>query len=86
MESEFIALDKAREEAERLRQLLKDIPLWQKSVPLYEYTAIIKQLYLGHKMLYTTVNLGIFIVDIILLSSCSQMELSLLILSHQKII
>ena len=33
MESKFIALDKAREEAEWLRQFLKDIPLWQKPVP-----------------------------------------------------
>ena len=33
MESEFIALDKAGEEAEWLRQFLKDIPLWQKPVP-----------------------------------------------------
>ena len=33
MESEFIALNKAGEEAEWLRQFLKDIPLWQKPVP-----------------------------------------------------
>jgi len=33
MESEFIALDKAGEEAEWLRQFLEDIPLWQKPVP-----------------------------------------------------
>ena len=33
MESEFIALDKAGEEAEWFRQFLKDIPLWQKPVP-----------------------------------------------------
>ena len=33
MESEFIALDKAREEAEWLRQFLKDIPIWPKPVP-----------------------------------------------------
>ena len=30
MELEFIALDMAREEAEWLRQYLKDIPLWSK--------------------------------------------------------
>jgi len=28
MESEFITLDKAGEEAEWLRQFLEDIPLW----------------------------------------------------------
>ena len=33
MKSEFIALDKAGEEAEWLRQFLEDIPLWQKLVP-----------------------------------------------------
>ena len=33
MESKFIALDKAGEEAEWLRQFLKDIPLWPKPVP-----------------------------------------------------
>ena len=33
MESEFIALDKAGEESEWLRQFLKDISLWPKPVP-----------------------------------------------------
>ena len=33
MESEFIALDKAGEEAERLRQFLEDIPIWPQHVP-----------------------------------------------------
>jgi hypothetical protein len=33
MESEFIALDKAGEEAERLRHFLADIPTWSKPVP-----------------------------------------------------
>ncbi|PHT85726.1 hypothetical protein T459_07832 [Capsicum annuum] len=32
MESEFIALDKAGEEAEWLRNFLKDIPYWPKPV------------------------------------------------------
>ena len=62
MESEFIALDMAGEEAKWLRQFLEDIPLWQKPVP----AAIIKQPYLGHKILYTTVSLDIFVADIIL--------------------
>ncbi|OMO62209.1 Zinc finger, CCHC-type [Corchorus capsularis] len=34
MESEFIALDKYGEEAERLRHFLEDIPKWEKPVPL----------------------------------------------------
>ena len=33
MESEFIALDKAGEEAEWLRNFLEDIPCWNKLVP-----------------------------------------------------
>ena len=33
MESEFIALDKAGEEAEWLRLFLEDIPIWPKLVP-----------------------------------------------------
>lgn len=33
MESEFIALDKAGEEAEWLRNFLEDIPCWEKPVP-----------------------------------------------------
>ena len=33
MESEFIALDKAGEEAEWLRHFLEDIPNWPKPVP-----------------------------------------------------
>ena len=33
MESEFIALDKAGEEAEWLRHFLEDMPIWMKPVP-----------------------------------------------------
>ena len=33
MESEFIALDKAREEAKWLRHFLEDMPMWMKLVP-----------------------------------------------------
>ena len=33
MESEFIALDKAGEEAEWLRHFLEDIPMWPHPVP-----------------------------------------------------
>ena len=33
MESEFIALDKAEEEAEWIRQFPEDIPIWPKPVP-----------------------------------------------------
>ena len=34
MESEFIALDKAGEEAEWLRNFLEDIPCWPKPVSI----------------------------------------------------
>ena len=33
MKSEFIALEKAAEEEEWLRNLLGDIPMWEKAVP-----------------------------------------------------
>ena len=33
MESKFIALDKAREEAEWLRHFLEDMPMWMKLMP-----------------------------------------------------
>ena len=33
MESKFIALDKAGEEAEWLRHFLEEIPMWPKPVP-----------------------------------------------------
>ena len=66
MESEFIALNKAREEAEWFRQFLKDIPLWPKPVPAicfhYDNQGVISM----HKTLYITVSLDIFVVDIIL--------------------
>ena len=65
MESEYIALDKAGEEAEWLRQFLKDIPLWQKPVPAIcihcDNQAAISRV----QMLYTTLSLDIFVVDII---------------------
>ncbi|KAL0328047.1 UNVERIFIED_CONTAM: hypothetical protein Scaly_2237300 [Sesamum calycinum] len=38
MESEFIALDKAGEEAEWLRNFLEDIPCWTKPVPAIMYS------------------------------------------------
>ena len=86
MESEFKALDKAREEVEWLWQFLKDIPLWQKPVPgicihcdnqaaISRAQNVIyngKSRHIRHR--HNTV------------SSCSQMELSLLTLSRQKII
>ena len=42
MESEFIALDKAGEEAEWLRNFLEDIPFGPNQWPLYAYIVIVK--------------------------------------------
>ena len=42
MESEFIALDKAGEEVEWLRNFLEDIPFWPKPMALYAYIVIVK--------------------------------------------
>ncbi|XP_038693051.1 secreted RxLR effector protein 161-like [Tripterygium wilfordii] len=44
MESEFIALDKAGEEAEWLRHFLEDIPIWPKPVPAICIHCLHKQL------------------------------------------
>ena len=38
MESEFIALDKAGEEAEWLRNFIEDIPFWPKPLGPYMHT------------------------------------------------
>ena len=44
MESEFIALDKAGEEAEWLRNFLEDIPFWPPNLlDQFAYIAIVKQ-------------------------------------------
>ncbi|CAA7057286.1 unnamed protein product [Microthlaspi erraticum] len=44
MESEFIALDKAAEEAEWLRNFLEDIPMWEKPYRHCVYTVIASRL------------------------------------------
>ena len=83
MESEFIALDKAREEAEWLRHFLQDIPLWSKSVrAICIYCDNQAAIFRAQNFIYNSKS----VVDIIPLSSCSQMESSLLTLSRQKII
>ena len=77
MESEFIALDKAGEEAEWLRQFLEDIPLWPKPMPAICIHCDNQASISREKNLYITVSVDIFVVEIIPLSSCSQMEFSI---------
>ena len=55
MKSEFIALDKAGEEAEWLRHFLEDIPI----------IAIVNQQLEEHGVIYITVSLDIFVEDTI---------------------
>ena len=66
MESEFIALDKAGEEAKWLRHFLEDIPIWPPPVPAicihYDSQSAIGRAQ-GH--IYITVSLDIFVEDII---------------------
>ena len=85
MESEFIALNKAREEAEWLRQFLKDISLWPKPVPTIcihcDNQAVISW---AQNFVYNGKFIHIH-ADITLLDSCSQIELSQLTLCCQKI-
>ena len=80
MESEFIALDKAGEEAECLSQFLEDIPIWPKPVPTIVYIVIANLQLVGRRMTCITVSLDIYVVDIIPLGNCSQMGLFLLII------
>ena len=65
MESEFIALDKAGEEAEWLRHFLEDMPMWMKLVPSIVYIMIANQLLVGYKVICTMVSLDIYVEDII---------------------
>ncbi|KAK4382300.1 Retrovirus-related Pol polyprotein from transposon TNT 1-94 [Sesamum angolense] len=44
IESEFMALDKAGEEVEWLRNFLEDIPCWQNQCPQLWYTVIVSRL------------------------------------------
>ncbi|XP_070028747.1 secreted RxLR effector protein 161-like [Nicotiana sylvestris] len=80
MESEFIALDKAGEEAEWLRNFLEDIPFWPNLWLLYAYIAIVRLQQDGHGALCITESLVICDEDIKPLDNYSLMELSLLIM------
>jgi hypothetical protein len=74
MESEFIALDKAGEEAEWLRNFLEDIPNWSRLCQLYVYTVIVNQQLEEHRVICITVSHAIYDEDIIPLDNCSQMN------------
>ena len=63
MESEFIALDKAEKKQNGFDNFWNIYYYGQSQCPLYAFTAIIKQLYLRHKILYISVSLDIFVVD-----------------------
>ena len=80
MEYEFIALDKAGEEAEWLHQFLEDIPIWTKPMPTICIHCDSQLQLVGHRMTRITVSLDIYVVDIIPLDNCSQMGLFLLII------
>ena len=69
MEYEFIALDKCGEEAEWLRHFLEDIPRWPKLVPPICIHCDSKSVIGRAQNSFTTVSLGIFIVDIIPLNN-----------------
>ncbi|KAM1859022.1 hypothetical protein ACFX13_011388 [Malus domestica] len=74
MESEFIALDLAGEEAEWLKNFLEDIPMWPKPVTaicIHCDSMVHNQ---GPKVMYTMGSHVTSGVDIILLRSCSLME------------
>ena len=66
MESEFIALDKAGEEAEWLRHFLEDIPIWPQPVPaICIHCGSQSAIGRAQSHIYITVSLDIFVEDII---------------------
>jgi len=72
MNSEFIAVDKAAEEAEWLRHFVEDIPRWPKSCQQCAYTVIANQQLEGHVVTCIMVSLDIYVVDTIPLDNYSQ--------------
>ena len=65
MEFEFIALDKAGEEAEWLRHFLEDFPMWPQPMPAICIHCD-SQLAIGRtRVIYITTSLDIFVKDII---------------------
>jgi hypothetical protein len=78
MKSKFIYLDKDEEEAEWLQDFLEDISCWPKLV-LAIYVHCDNQFILEeYKVVYISVNLDIYVVNIIPLKTCSHMKLYLL--------
>ncbi|XP_075504507.1 secreted RxLR effector protein 161-like [Primulina tabacum] len=69
MESEFIALDKATEEAEWLRNFLEDIPLYKSSASDLDTFATDSRQLQGHKTVCTMASLDTYVEDIILCDS-----------------
>ena len=65
MESEFIALDKAGEEAEWLRHFLEDIPIWPQPVSAICIHCDSQRQLEEHRVIYITISLDIFVEDII---------------------
>ena len=74
MELEFITLDKVGEEAEWLRHILEDMPIWMKPVPSICIHCDNKSA-IGRAQSCTTVSLNIYVKDIISWGSCPLKEL-----------
>ena len=60
MESEFVALEKAGTEAEWLRNLLIDIPIWKRPAPSVSIHCDNQAKLLELRIKYTMVRVGIF--------------------------
>jgi len=80
MESEFIPLDKAGEEAKWLRQILEDIPLWPKPVPAicihcdkaviskalnFVYNSKFRHIYRRHNTVRQLLSNGVISIDFV---------------------
>ncbi|KAD5317375.1 hypothetical protein E3N88_17321 [Mikania micrantha] len=80
MESEFIALDKAGEEAEWLRQFVEDVPRWPKPMSAICIHCDCQSAMVELKVQCIMANRGTFDVDTIRYDNYSQWELSQLIM------
>jgi len=61
MAAEFVALGSACKEAEWLRNLLYEMPLWLKPMSQFLSSVIVRLFWLRHIVMYTMVNQGILV-------------------------
>ena len=75
MKSKLIALDKVVEEAEWIHNFLKGIPYWPKLVPNLYVHCDSQSIIEGYKVICIMISLDIYVINIILLNTCSRIKL-----------